>query len=152
MNIQFLNLTRKQLDRKLKPLHLLRRLEAPSGGWIRAIRMSLGLSGVSFARRLGVTPASVADLERSESSGSVSLNSLRKAAAAMDCDLVYAIVPRSTLEDILKKRAGEKARALLGYVGHSMTLEAQAVEPAQARQQIATLAKNLLNNPKVLWK
>jgi predicted DNA-binding mobile mystery protein A len=152
MTKEFFHLMRQQLDRKLKPLHLLRKLEAPAGGWIRAIRTSLGLTGVAYARRLGVTSASVADMERSEASGTITLNSLRKAAAAMDCDLVYAIVPRATLEDILKQHASEKARTLLGRVGHSMLLEAQAVEPSQARQQVEALVNNLLENPKALWK
>lgn len=152
MNIEFLKLGRQQLDRKLKPLHLLRKLEAPAGGWIRAIRTSLGLSGVTFAKRLGVTPASVADMERSEANGTITLNSLRKAAAEMDCELVYAIVPRLSLEDILKQRADEKARTLLGRVGHSMTLESQAVEADQVREQCEALAKSLIDNPKALWK
>jgi len=46
----------------------------------------------------------------------------------MDCDVVYAIVPRTSLDNILKQRADEKARLILGRVGHSMKLEAQPVE------------------------
>jgi len=91
-------------------------------------------------------------MEHSEASGTITLKSLRKAAAAMDCDLVYAIVPRATLEDILKQHASEKARTLLGRVGHSMVLEAQAVESSEDHQRVEALVQTLLDNPKALWK
>jgi len=152
MKIEVLKLARQQLDRKLKPFQPLRPQAAPAGGWIRAIRKSLGLTAVALAGRLGVTPPSVADLERSEASGSITLNTLRKAAAAMDCDVLYAIVPRTSLEDILIRRADEKARAMLNRVGHSMELEAQPVDPAQSHQRVQDLVQVLLANPKALWK
>jgi len=152
MGIEFLKLGRQQLDRKLKHLQPFRKQTVPGSGWIRAIRTSLGLTAVALAKRLGVTPASVSDLENSEKIGTITLNSLRKVAAAMDCDVVYAIVPRTTLDDILKKRADEKARSILGRVGHSMKLEGQSVELAQAHQQVEALAQSLLDNPKALWK
>jgi predicted DNA-binding mobile mystery protein A len=152
MNKDFFKLVRQQLDQKLKPLLPLRTQDVPAGGWIHAIRISLGLSGVAFAKRLGVTPASVADMERSEASGTVTLNSLRKAAAAMDCDLVYAIIPRTTLEGILKQRASEKARTMLGRVGQSMKLEAQAINPRRARERVQAIVESLLDNPKAIWK
>jgi len=152
MNTEFLKLGRQQLDQKLKFWQPLRTQEVPARGWIRAIRSSLGLTAVALAKRLGVTPASVADLERSEASGTVSLNTLRKAATAMDCDLVYAIVPRTSLEAILEQRAAEKAQTMMGGVGQSMTLEAQSVEPFQTRQQAEALVRTLLYSPKALWK
>jgi predicted DNA-binding mobile mystery protein A len=152
MGIEFLKLGRQQLDRKLKHLLPFRTQTVPGSGWIRAIRTSLGMTGVALSKRLGVTPASVSDLENSEKIGTITLNSLRKVAAAMECDLVYAIVPRTTLDDILKKRADEKARSMLGRIGHSMKLEGQSVELSQVHQQVEALAQSLLENPKVLWK
>jgi len=152
MSIEFLKIGRQQLDRKLKRLQPLRKQTVPGSGWIRAIRTSLGLTAVALAKRLGVTPASVSDLENSEKSGTITLNSLRKVAAVMGCDVVYAIVPRTTLDDILKQRADEKARSMLGRVDHSMKLEAQAVEISKAHQQVQALAQSLLDNPKALWK
>jgi len=152
MGIEFLKLGRHQLDQKLKPWQSLRKLEVPAGGWIRALRTSLGITAVALAKRLGVSPASVADLERSEAGGTITLNSMKKAAAAMDCIVVYALVPRTTLDDILKQRAVEKVRVLLGRVGHSMKLEDQAVEPSHTRQQAEALVQTLLDHPKSLWK
>jgi predicted DNA-binding mobile mystery protein A len=113
----------------------------------------LGIAGVDLARRLGVAPSSVAALENSEASGTVSLNSLRKAAEAMDCDLVYAIVPRSSLGKVLERRANAKADAMLRQVGQSMSLEAQGVKDSTARElSREAIVKSLLEKPSSLWK
>ena len=152
MNVEFLKLAREQLDLKLKPWKLLRSQAAPNGGWLRAIRTSLGLPRTVLAKRLKVAPASVDDLEYSEATGTVTLNSLRKVAAAMNCDLVYAIVPRTSLQMIVEEQATEKAKAILGRVGHSMKLEAQEVGNQKIRKQTAALAEVLINKPRGLWK
>lgn len=152
MNNRLLDLGRKQLDQKLKQLQPLCKTQAPIGGWLKAIRTSLGLPAVLLAQKIGVKPSSLSDLEHSEANGTATLNSLRKAASAMDCELVYAIVPRTSLDEILNRKAGEKARSILGRVGHSMKLEDQGVNARQSHQQIRSLTKTLLENPKALWK
>jgi predicted DNA-binding mobile mystery protein A len=152
MNNRLLDIGRKQLDAKLKHLQLLIKNPAPKGGWLRAIRISLGLPAVLLAKKIGVKPASLSELEHSEANGTITLNSLRKVAAAMDCELVYAIVPRTSLDEILNQKAGEKARSILGRVGHSMKLEAQEVGARQSHEQILALTRSLLENPKAIWK
>jgi DNA-binding transcriptional regulator YiaG len=60
-------LSRLRLDERLRPFSdpaLSRR--APKTGWIGAIRKALGMTREQLGRRLGVTAASVADVERSE--------------------------------------------------------------------------------------
>ena len=52
-----------------------------------------------LAARMHVSQPAVTQLERSEITGRAQLGSLRKAAAALDCDLVYALVPRTPLEE-----------------------------------------------------
>jgi predicted DNA-binding mobile mystery protein A len=152
MNTRLLEMSRKQLDEKLKQLQQLIKNPAPKCGWLRAIRSSLGLPAVLLARKIGVKPASLSELEHSEANGTITLNSLRKVAVAMDCELVYAIVPRTSLDDILKRKAGEKARSILGRVGHSMKLEDQGVDARQVHEQVQSLTKTLLENPKAIWK
>ena len=69
------------------------------------------------------------DLESSEARGSISLSSLTRAADAMDCELVYFLVPR----DAVAKTFGElalrhdPAMKHLHASEHSMALEGQAV-------------------------
>ena len=143
----------KQLDEKLRPIRKLPSRDVPKGGWIRSLRSALGLAGVDLARRLGIAPSSVAALENSEAAGTVSLNTLRKAAAAMDCDLVYAIVPRSSIGKVLERRANEKAEAMLRHVGQSMNLEAQGViDDADRELYREVLVETLLQKPSALWK
>ena len=97
-----------QLDERLTRLRKAAeeiRLQAPRAGWVKTIRTALGMSVRSFARRLGNAHASVQELESNERRGSVTLESLRRAASALDADLVYAIVPRRSLRAVISERA-----------------------------------------------
>lgn len=70
--------------------------QAPAEGWLRQVRLSRGATQQTLADALGCKRQACAQLERSEARGAISLYSLRKAAAAMDCELVYALVPRGS--------------------------------------------------------
>ncbi len=88
------NKARVRLDERLLPLKPEDRFRVPPKGWIRAIRDAIGMTGVQFAKRLGVRPQSVDGLEKSEANGSIKLDTLRRAAEELDCTLVYALVPK----------------------------------------------------------
>jgi len=66
----------------------------PARGWLRAVREALGLTQQQVASKAAVKRQSYAQFEAAEERGSISLGSLRRAAAAMDCELVYFIAPR----------------------------------------------------------
>ena len=100
----------------------------PPKGWVRAIRDAIGMTGTQLARRLGMTAQAVVSLERSEANGKIQLDTLRRAAEAMDCVLVYALVPRSSLTEMVDHRARELALQALLRVSHSMALEDQTVD------------------------
>jgi hypothetical protein len=53
---------------------------------------------------------------------------LQRAADALGCDLVYALVPRQPLEQIVAGRARDVSQDELARVDHTMTLEAQRVD------------------------
>ncbi len=116
---------RERLDERLAPLKPGERFRVPPKGWVRAIRDALGMSGVQYARRLRVRPPSVAALEASEENGTIQLKTLRRAAEALDCTLVYALVPNDSLEGAVRARARKIALRDLGRVAHTMKLEAQ---------------------------
>jgi predicted DNA-binding mobile mystery protein A len=78
-----------------------------------------------LADRLGSTPGAVIRLEQSEAADRIQLNSLRRAADALGCDLVYLLVPRRPLEAVLRERASELARAQAAAVQQTMRLEDQ---------------------------
>ena len=66
----------------------------------------LGMSGRELAARIGLSQPALSQLEHSEVTGRAQLDSMRRAAAALDCELVYALVPRTSLEEIVQTRAG----------------------------------------------
>ncbi len=121
-NPEYLALQRSQLDaRKDVGSHG----ERPHAGWVRTVRTALGMSAAQLARRLGVTQQAVANLERNERRGAVSIATLAKVAESLDCDLVIAFAPKTTLEDTVRRQAMTKARAERDRVVHTMRLEAQ---------------------------
>ena len=89
---------RASLDARIEPLRPAAQFVAPPKGWIRAIRDAIGMSGVQLARRMEMTPQSVVDMEKSEAAATIRLETLRKAANALDCTLVYALIPSTPLE------------------------------------------------------
>lgn len=129
---------RLKLDQRLLPLKPEERFLPPPRGWIRAIRDCLGMTGVQLAGRLKVRPQTVAALERSEATGTIQLATLRRAAAAMDCTLVYALVPNSSLQDAVAARARKIAERDLQRAAHTMKLEAQETGDAGREQRLAT--------------
>jgi predicted DNA-binding mobile mystery protein A len=146
MNKELKNLRLRQVDAILRQWTALHERERPSGGWIRSIRQALGMSTTHLARRMGISRQGVAELERREASGGATLASLEKAAKAMNAELVYAIVPRKALADMLRAQARTKAEHQLGRVAHSMRLEAQDVSDDEVASQLAELQDKLLRN------
>jgi predicted DNA-binding mobile mystery protein A len=137
---------RSRLDARLSDLKPAERYAVPPKGWVRAIRDALGMSGAQFARRLATSPQSVAALEKSEATGTIQLNTLRRAAAALDCTVVYALLPRSSLEETVRERALRIASRELGRVSHSMKLEAQDTGDADLDARIEAYVRDILND------
>jgi predicted DNA-binding mobile mystery protein A len=141
---------RQRLDERLAPLQPGDRFRPPPKGWVRAIRDALGMTGVQFARKLGIRPQSVDALERSEANGSIQLKTLRRAAEAIDCTLVYALVPNATLERAVRERARDIAMRDLGRVAHTMKLEAQDTGNADLEARIEAYIRDVLRE-RDLW-
>ncbi|WP_081500772.1 helix-turn-helix domain-containing protein [Dyella japonica] len=99
----------------------------PRGGWIAATRDALGMSQSELARRLGVRPSSVVKLEKSERAGTVRIETLRRAAAAMDCELVVLVVPQQPLQSSVDQQRLKLFNATLNRVAAHMKLEGQSV-------------------------
>jgi predicted DNA-binding mobile mystery protein A len=122
----------------------------PAAGWISALRESLGMTTIALARRLRIAQQSVVKLQNSERAGTITLASLRRAAEALDADLVYAIVPRKKLRDTISARAREIAQERIAPVAHSLRLEAQGLSEKQLGDQIEELARDLERRPREL--
>ena len=141
---------RIRLDARLSALKPGDRFSVPPKGWIRAIRDALGMTGVQFAQRLQIRPQSVGALEKSEATGSIQLKTLRRAAEALDCTLVYALVPNKSLDDVVHARARKIAMRELGRVAHTMKLEAQGTGDANLEARIEAYVRDVLRD-RDLW-
>ncbi len=141
---------RQRLDERLSAFKPESRFAVPSKGWIRAIRDTLGMSALQLGTRLGMKPQSVADLEKSEAHGTIQLKTLRKAAEALDCTLVYVLIPNSSLEDAVQTRAREIARKDLARIEHTMDLETQGLSKAEREAQIDDYVRDHLRE-RDLW-
>ena len=63
-------------------------------GWLRTVRMLVGIPAVEAAKRIGVEVHEIFRRERAEVRGVIGLQSLRRAAEALDCELVYGLIPK----------------------------------------------------------
>lgn len=108
------------------------------------------MTGVQFAGRLGISPQAADALQRSEANGTIQLNTLRRAAEVLDCRLVYALVPRTSLDDIVRERARRVALADLGRAEHTMALEAQGADHSALDEQVEDLQAAL--SERDIWR
>jgi predicted DNA-binding mobile mystery protein A len=145
-------MARKNLDKRLSVLMNADLFARPTRGWIKAFREALGMTTAQLAKRLGVAQPSVVGLEQAEASKAITLKTLERAARALDCTLVYALVPRKPLENLVQERARQAARKRLHTISHSMALENQRVLEDDERAQLERLAQKLIDGPgSALW-
>lgn len=97
--------------------------QAPPRGWLKLIRQALGQTERQQAKRLDISGPTLHKCEQSESEDRITLGQLRKLANVLDYELVYALVPRRPLTDMVQERARNIAMQQVGGVAHSMGLE-----------------------------
>jgi predicted DNA-binding mobile mystery protein A len=136
---------RKHLDKKLNSLRHLDALSRPPRGWIKAVREALGMTTAQLGRRMGVSQPRAVTVEKAEVSGSITLDSLERAAHALDCRLVYALVPRESLEKQVQDRVREMAKKRLDAISHNMALEDQRISKDDEQAQLERMIEELLD-------
>ena len=142
----------RHLDKRFATLRPLARSTRPPKGWLRAVRDALGMTTGQLARRLGVSQPRIVELEQSEVSGSVTLRTLQRAAEALGCRLVYALVPERPLAERVRERAEKIAERQSDAVEHTMRLENQAVHSRRASKELHRQSvEDLLRRPARLW-
>ena len=141
--------SRSNLDERFKKLEPVSRYSSPVRGWIKAVREALGMTTAQLARRLGVKQPSVVAIEQSEAKGTIELATLRRVAEALDCTLIFALVPKKPLEAMVRDRARTFARRRRGPVEHSMLLEDQKVKDQDAEARLDEIVRDV--NPRLFW-
>jgi predicted DNA-binding mobile mystery protein A len=122
----------------------------PVRGWIKAIRDALGMTTAQLAERMGIRQPSVVALEQSEVRGTIELATLRRVAEALDCTLVYALVPNQPLDTTIRERARAFARRQWRPVEHSMLLENQQVKRKDSEVDLEDIIRE--TNPRRFWE
>jgi predicted DNA-binding mobile mystery protein A len=141
--------SRQSLDTIFAAMRPLDRFKPPVYGWIKAIREALGMSSAQLAKRLRVKQPTLSAIEQSELKGTIQFATLRRVAEALDCTVVYALVPNKPLETMVRDQAHKVARQRLKAVEHSMLLEQQQVSTDSFENRIDALAADI--SPRTLW-
>src|SRR5579864_8310933 len=141
--------SRAQLDARFQTLGAENLYAPPVRGWIKAIQEALGMSTSQLAVRLKIKQPSLVALEQSEAKGTIELATLRRVSEALDCTLVYALVPNKPLETTLRDRARAFGRRRRAPVEHSMLLEDQKVRAKDGEARLDEIVRE--TNPRLFW-
>jgi predicted DNA-binding mobile mystery protein A len=143
----------EQLESRIKLFSPTRQLPNPPTGWVKAIRLALGMSLQQLANKLSMTKQSVQEIEIREKEGAIKLKSLREAARALDMELVYGFVPKDgSLEKYIEKKARFLAERIVSRTSNTMKLEDQENTKQRIKKAIeerTVIIKQEL--PKALW-
>lgn len=142
-----------QLHQKMLEFRKIQRINVSDKGWINTVRTTLGMSLEQLGKKLSLTRQSVRAIEMREADGSITLNSLKAAAHALDMELVYGFVPiDGNLDSLIERKAEELATQIVLRASQTMKLEDQ--ETSQIRFQKAIQERTVLlkyEMPKILW-
>jgi predicted DNA-binding mobile mystery protein A len=141
--------SRSNLDGRFDELGSAKRYTPPARGWIKAVREALGMTTAQLAKRLSVKQPTVVAIEQSEAKGTIEVATLRRIAEALNCTLVYTLVPNERLETIVRDRARIFARRRQGPIEHSMLLEDQAVPTKDSEKRLDEIMRE--TNPRLFW-
>ena len=141
--------SRARLDERLAQFGPAERYRPPSRGWIKAIRKTLGMSTAQLAKRLSVHQPNIVDIEQSEEKESIELTTLRQVTEALECNLVYTLVPNQPLEMTIRERARALLRRRRRPIEHTMLLEDQDAAGPVTERQIDDIIRE--TSPRRFW-
>ena len=143
---------RKILDQKLSQYSKIN-FTVPKNGWVKAIREALGMTTAQLGERMKIAASNITILENREINKTTSLETMERAATAMGCKFVYALIPDKTLEEVVRTQAKKSAKALIQEIHHHMKLEKQKVNSEVEKEQVDELAEEILNKmDSRLWR
>ena len=139
----------RQIEKELAGMSKILR---PKVGWIKTIRETLGMNTRQLGERCNVTSERIIRIEIDEVDGKTTLATLEKVAKAMNCRLVYGLVPNDEFIESIEKTASNKAESQLKRISHTMSLEDQRVSDSALKEQVEMLKEELIRgNIKKIW-
>lgn len=138
-----------QIDKKVIGIG---NLQVPKSGWINVIRKALGMTYGILANLNNTKPQVIQRFEKNEIEGAITLNTLKKIAASLNCRLVYAFVPEESFEKMIDDRINMIADTLVGRVSDTMMLEHQKPDDDILKIQRSELIHSLRSDFKKIWR
>ena len=147
------HLHRQKSQHKFDENLMIKNIRRPKEGWIRTLRKALGMSSPQLARILGLGKAQVSQMERMEIDDRITLKQLRRVAEELDCELVYALVPRTPIQEMIRERANFKAMKIIEAANKHMILESQQLDESSLNEQLNLETNRLIQDmPRDLWE
>ncbi|MFT3676404.1 MAG: mobile mystery protein A [Chitinophagaceae bacterium] len=146
-------LLHEQLEGRMRTLANPKAVTPLPTGWIRAVRLALGIRAQQLGKKLAITRQAVVDMEKREVEGTITLKSLQDAAVALDMKLVYGFVPKDgSLDALIERKAKELAMQIVMRTSQTMLLEEQANTEERLKKAIEDRTNELKRDmPKTLW-
>ena len=143
----------EQLDSKIQFFNEVGTVAIPPNGWIKSIRTSIKMTLRQLGNRMNISPQSVGEMENREANGTITLNSLKDMANALDMRLVYGFMPKDgSIEKMIEKKAREIAMEIVGRTHVTMTLEDQQNSSQRIKKAIEQKTEEIkYEMPKYLW-
>lgn len=142
-----------QTDKKLVLFQSLQTVVVPPKGWVHTVRTALKMSLRQLGNRMHFSAQNIKQIEEREANGTISINSLREVANALDMQLVYGFVSKhESLEQMIEKRAKELATEIVMRTHNTMTLEDQQNSKERIEKAIVQKTNEIKSEmPKYLW-
>ena len=137
------NLAFLQIEMRLEKIRAISSETKVRPGWINYMRQALCMSLGNLAKLSNLSSATVQQTEKREANKKVTLETLSKMADAMNCELIYAFVPKKKIKEFLRDKAYEKAAKLVRSADVHMELEGQKVTQ-EITKRIKRIAEDLL--------
>lgn len=143
----------EQLNNKMLAFASLQKVRVPPTGWVKAIRSALGMSLLQLGKKLSITKQSAQNIELREKDGSITIQSMKEIAKALDMQFVYGFVPNDgSLEALIEKRAKQLATQIVMRTSNTMKLEDQENSGKRIQKAIRERTAIIKNEmPKILW-
>lgn len=117
--------------------------------WIETVRSLLGMTLAQLGKRLRVSAVAARQVSEKEKYGEVTLKKMQEYARALECEFVYALVPRKDFDEIMEDRARILAKKVLAEASLHMEIEDQEVSPEMKKNQIEQLTEKFKRSKKI---
>lgn len=144
-------LAQRQIAAKLGKIQELKTHLEGVPSWIQYIRNAVGMTPLQLASRMGIAKSSLHQIERQEALDKTNIQTLKRAAEALGCEFIYAIVPRSSIEVLINEQAEKKARSIIKAATIQMEYEDQTVDAEETEEQFKELLASIKASKK-LWE